>query len=113
MPHRNVTGPLWTTWGLCVGAIVWLIVYFSRSYLGPLYGAIVLLPLGFVLLILLLIGGVAAVMWLWAKTEQGENHWSYSASCRYDIAVRGHRRATAALTSYIPTSQFLFGSDFP
>jgi 6-methylsalicylate decarboxylase len=31
----------------------------------------------------------------------------------YDIAVSGHRPAIAALTSFIPTSQILFGSDFP
>jgi 6-methylsalicylate decarboxylase len=31
----------------------------------------------------------------------------------YDIAVSGHRPALAALTSFIPTSQILFGSDFP
>jgi predicted TIM-barrel fold metal-dependent hydrolase len=31
----------------------------------------------------------------------------------YDIAVGGHRPAIAALTSYVPTSQILFGSDFP
>ena len=31
----------------------------------------------------------------------------------YDIAVSGHRPAIAALTSLVPTSQILFGSDFP
>src|SRR5262245_24079839 len=31
----------------------------------------------------------------------------------YDIAVSGHRPAIAALTSFIPVSQILFGSDFP
>lgn len=31
----------------------------------------------------------------------------------YDIAVSGHRPAIAALTSFIPMSQILFGSDFP
>jgi predicted TIM-barrel fold metal-dependent hydrolase len=31
----------------------------------------------------------------------------------YDIAVSGHRPAIAALTSLIPMSQILFGSDFP
>ena len=31
----------------------------------------------------------------------------------YDIAVGGHRPAIAALMSYVPTSQILFGSDFP
>lgn len=31
----------------------------------------------------------------------------------YDIAVSGHRPAVAALTSFIPMSQILFGSDFP
>jgi len=31
----------------------------------------------------------------------------------YDIAVSGHRPAVAALTTFIPTSQILFGSDFP
>jgi predicted TIM-barrel fold metal-dependent hydrolase len=31
----------------------------------------------------------------------------------YDIAVSGHRPAVAALTSFVPTSQILFGSDFP
>jgi 6-methylsalicylate decarboxylase len=31
----------------------------------------------------------------------------------YDIAVSGHRPAVAALTSYVPISQILFGSDFP
>jgi 6-methylsalicylate decarboxylase len=31
----------------------------------------------------------------------------------YDIAVSGHRPAVAALTSLVPTSQILFGSDFP
>jgi hypothetical protein len=30
-----------------------------------------------------------------------------------DIAVGGHRPAIAALMSYVPTSQILFGSDFP
>ena len=31
----------------------------------------------------------------------------------YDIAVSGHRPAIAALTSFVPASQILFGSDFP
>jgi 6-methylsalicylate decarboxylase len=31
----------------------------------------------------------------------------------YDIAVSAHRPAIAALTSFIPMSQILFGSDFP
>jgi Amidohydrolase len=31
----------------------------------------------------------------------------------YDTAVSGHRPAIAALTSFVPTSQILFGSDFP
>ena len=31
----------------------------------------------------------------------------------YDIAVSGHRPAIAALTSFVPMSQILFGSDFP
>jgi predicted TIM-barrel fold metal-dependent hydrolase len=31
----------------------------------------------------------------------------------YDIAVGGHRPAISALTSYVPISQILFGSDFP
>ena len=31
----------------------------------------------------------------------------------YDIAVSGHRPAIAALTSFVPTTQILFGSDFP
>jgi predicted TIM-barrel fold metal-dependent hydrolase len=31
----------------------------------------------------------------------------------YDIAVGGHRPAIAALTSLVPTSQILFGSDHP
>ena len=31
----------------------------------------------------------------------------------YDIAVSGYRPAVAALTGLIPTSQILFGSDFP
>jgi 6-methylsalicylate decarboxylase len=31
----------------------------------------------------------------------------------YDIAVSGHRPALAALTSFVPTSQILFGSDYP
>jgi predicted TIM-barrel fold metal-dependent hydrolase len=31
----------------------------------------------------------------------------------YDIAVSGHQPAIAALTSFVPTSQILFGSDFP
>jgi 6-methylsalicylate decarboxylase len=31
----------------------------------------------------------------------------------YDIAVSGHRPAIAALTSLVPISQILFGSDFP
>jgi predicted TIM-barrel fold metal-dependent hydrolase len=31
----------------------------------------------------------------------------------YDIAVSGHRPAVAALTSLVPISQVLFGSDFP
>src|SRR3954464_1798009 len=31
----------------------------------------------------------------------------------YDIAVSGHRPAIAALTNFVPTSQILFGSDFP
>jgi 6-methylsalicylate decarboxylase len=37
-----------------------------------------------------------------------ELKWLY-----YDIAVSGHRPAIAALTSFVPTSQILFGSDFP
>jgi predicted TIM-barrel fold metal-dependent hydrolase len=31
----------------------------------------------------------------------------------YDIAVSGHRPAVAALTSFIPMNQILFGSDYP
>ena len=31
----------------------------------------------------------------------------------YDIAVSGHRPAIAALTSFVPTNQILFDSDFP
>jgi predicted TIM-barrel fold metal-dependent hydrolase len=31
----------------------------------------------------------------------------------YDIAVSGYRPAIAALTGLVPTSQILFGSDFP
>jgi 6-methylsalicylate decarboxylase len=31
----------------------------------------------------------------------------------YDIAVSAHRPALAALTSFVPTSQILFGSDYP
>jgi predicted TIM-barrel fold metal-dependent hydrolase len=31
----------------------------------------------------------------------------------YDIAVSGHRPAITALTSFVPTTQILFGSDFP
>jgi predicted TIM-barrel fold metal-dependent hydrolase len=31
----------------------------------------------------------------------------------YDIAVSGHQPAIAALTSFVPASQILFGSDFP
>jgi 6-methylsalicylate decarboxylase len=42
------------------------------------------------------------------------NHSGLSAACSYyDIAGTAYRPAIAALTSLVPTTQILFGSDNP